>query len=244
MNSALIGIVGPSGSGKSSSFFPEPELGIVGLDPKQTFIINVAGKPYPFGGWRNLYFPLTAKNDKGNYINSEDADVIVKTMTYIDNNRPEVKNIVVDDFQYLMAMEFVDKAMIKGYDKFNEIAMHCMQVLNTGRKLRGDIKTFILTHSEDVEIGFGNVVKKIKTVGKMVDDKIEPAGLFTVLLYTKTTWDDTEKKTIYQFVTNRDGEYPAKSPYGMFKDLYIPNDLGYVASCIDKFENKVVNNKM
>lgn len=237
MNSALIGIVGPAGSGKSSAFFPEPEIGIVGLDPKQTFIINVSGKPFPFRGWRNLYIPLTSTNKSGNYINSEDANVITKTMAYVSNERPEIKNIVIDDFQYLMGFEFVEKAMTKGYDKFSEIAMHCMQVLNMGRKLRSDIKTFVLAHSEDVEVGFGNVVKKIKTVGRMVDEKIELPGMFTVLLYTKTTWNDTDKKTTYEFVTNQDNIFPAKSPYGMFKNLYIPNDLGYVASCIDEYEN-------
>lgn len=235
MNSTLIGVVGPAGSGKSTSFFPEPKLGIVGLDPKQSFIINVSGKPFPFRGWRNIYTPFDGKT--GNYFNTEDAGKISRMMIYISDNRPEIKNIILDDFQYLLAFEFVEKAMTKGYDKFSEIAMHCMQVLNTGRKLRGDIKTFVLAHSEDVEVGFGNVVKKIKTVGRMVDEKIELPGMFTVLLFTRTTWDDTNKKTTYEFVTNQDNLYPAKTPYGMFSDLYIPNDLGLVAKRIDEYEN-------
>uniref|UniRef100_A0A6M3JZV6 Uncharacterized protein n=1 Tax=viral metagenome TaxID=1070528 RepID=A0A6M3JZV6_9ZZZZ len=139
-------------------------------------------------------------------------------------------------FQYLLAFEFVEKAMTKGYDKFSEIAMHCMQVLNVGRKLRANIKTFVLAHSEDVETGF-ETIKKIKTVGRMVDEKIELPGMFTVLLYTKNVWNDTDKKTTYWFVTNRDNMYPAKSPYGMFDDLYIPNDLGLVSQHIDNYEN-------
>lgn len=237
MNSTIVGIIGPSGSGKSTSFFPEEELGIIGLNPKETFVINVAGKPFPFKGWRRAYIPMNTENPQGNYFNTEDAGVIVRTMLYINENRPEIKNIVIDDFQYLMAFEFVEKALRKDWEKWNEIAMHCMQVLNTGRKLRSDIKTFVLAHSEDVEVGFGNVIKKIKTVGKMVDEKVELPGLFTVLLFTKTVWNDTAKKSTYQFVTNQDNVYPAKSPFGMFKDMYIPNDLGYVAACIDEYEN-------
>jgi hypothetical protein len=237
MNSTLVGIVGPAGSGKSTSFFPEPKLGIVGLDPKQTFIINVSGKPFPFKGWRNVYIPMTKETPLGNYFNTEDAGTIVQTMIHVSTKRPEIKNIIIDDFQYLLAFEFVEKAMTKGYDKFSEIAMHCMQVLNTGRKLRGDIKTFVLAHSEDQEVGFGNIVKKIKTVGRMVDEKIELPGLFTVLLFTRTTWNDTNKTLSYEFVTNQDNIYPAKSPFGMFNDLYIPNDLGLVARCIDEYEN-------
>lgn len=233
--SCLVGVVGPAGSGKSTSFFPSKELGISGLDPANTFVINVSGKPFPFRGWRNIYSPLTEKS--GNYLNSEDANVISKAMIVVSKTRPEITNIVIDDFQYLMSFEFVEKAMIKGYDKFSEIAMHCMQVLNTGRKLRDDIKTFVLAHSEDVDLGFGVSIKKIKTVGRMVDEKIELPGLFTVLLFTKTTWSDSSKKTSYEFVTNMDNIFPAKSPYGMFKDIYIPNDLGYVATKIDEYEN-------
>jgi hypothetical protein len=185
-------------------------------------------------GWRNIYTPFAGK--AGNYLNSEDPNVICKAMVFVSENRPEITNIVVDDFQYLLAFEFVEKAMVKGYDKFSEIAMHTMQVLNTGRRLRGDIKTFILAHSEEVTEGGFEVTKKIKTIGRFLDEKIELPGLFTVLLYTKCTWSDTEKKTTYQFVTNRDISYPAKSPFGMFKDLYIPNDLGFVAKCIDEYE--------
>lgn len=47
MNSTIVGVIGPSGSGKSTSFFPEEELGIIGLNPKETFVINIASKPFP-----------------------------------------------------------------------------------------------------------------------------------------------------------------------------------------------------
>lgn len=43
----LIAIVGSSGVGKSTS--------IRTLNPKETFIINVASKPLPFKGWRSNY---------------------------------------------------------------------------------------------------------------------------------------------------------------------------------------------
>ena len=47
MASKLIGIVGPTGTGKSTS--------IKHLDYKETFIINVANKPLPFKGWKSKY---------------------------------------------------------------------------------------------------------------------------------------------------------------------------------------------
>ncbi len=75
----------------------------------------------------------------------------------------------------------------------------------------------------------------MKTVGKMVDDYLTLEGLFTVVLYT--TVIKTQDKISYHFVTNNDGKYPSKSPIGMFKDLYIPNDLGYVISSINHYNN-------
>jgi ABC-type phosphate transport system ATPase subunit len=47
MSSKLIAIVGPSGTGKSTS--------IRSLNPKETFIINVARKELPFRGAEKLY---------------------------------------------------------------------------------------------------------------------------------------------------------------------------------------------
>lgn len=66
------------------------------------------------------------------------------------------------------------------------------------------------------------------------DDYLTLEGLFTVLIYTKVS-RGTDNKVKYEFVTNHDGEFPAKSPIGMFKELYIPNDLGKVSELIDNY---------
>ena len=68
----------------------------------------------------------------------------------------------------------------------------------------------------------------------MVDDYLTLEGLFTVILYTKVS-KGNDNKIEYQFITNNDGEYPSNSPVGMFKDMYIPNDLGYVVEKIKEY---------
>jgi len=231
--STLVGIVGATGSGKSTSFLPQPDLGITGLDPQKTFIINIAGKPFPAKRWTTYYKPFTG--DAGNYLNTNNSSKVCLSMNYVNEKRPEITNIVIDDFSYLMGFEFIDKALVKGFDKFSEIAMHAMEVLTTGRSLRPNIKVFVISHEDVIETSY-ETIRKIKTVGRMLDEKIDLPGLFTVLLYTKVTWDDNTKKARYEFVTNRDGVFPAKSPYGMFSSLYIPNDLGYVLKCINEYE--------
>lgn len=68
------------------------------------------------------------------------------------------------------------------------------------------------------------------------DAYITPEGKFEIVLYGKTLFDNKEKKSVRVFVTNFDGEYPSKSPVGMF-DLYIPNDLGYVIDKVEEYYN-------
>ena len=102
----------------------------------------------------------------------------------------------------------------------------------TASKNANRLKVFYLWHpEEDKETGF-----KMKTVGTMVDSYLTLEGLFTVILYTKVE-KTGDNKIKYSFITNNDGKHPAKSPVGMFKDLYIPNDLGYVVKRIDEYNN-------
>ena len=67
------------------------------------------------------------------------------------------------------------------------------------------------------------------------DAYITPEGKFEIVLFGKDSYDENQKKSIRQFVTNNDGVYPAKSPIGLFEDLYIPNDLGYVVEKIKEY---------
>lgn len=232
--SELIGIVGASGTGKSTAIHGNEKLGIKGLNPEETVITNVAGKPLPFKGWKKYYTPF--EGSKGNYLADSNPQTIVKALEFVDQKRPEIKNIVIDDAQYVMAFEFMSKALEKGYEKFNVLGKKYYDIFDKGRQLRDDLKVFILSHSEEVHKDF-EVVRKMKTLGKMIDDKITLEGLFTVLLYTHTEWDDKEGKGHYYFITNRTSDYPAKSPVDMFDSIQIPNDLGYVAEKIDEYNN-------
>lgn len=225
-----IAIVGKSGTGKSSSFGIIPEIGVKGLDPKSTVIINVAGKDLPFRGWKNHYNGKISEG--GNYLESSDAMQIAKAITYISTDRPDIKNIIIDDAQYIMAFEFMRKAKESGYGKFADIGVNISKVVEAARTTRSDLKVYFLWHPEMDNMGN----QKMKTVGKMVDDYLTLEGLFTVILYTNVS-KGADNKPEYKFVTNNDGESPAKSPIGMFKDLYIANDLSFVSQSIDAYNN-------
>lgn len=227
---SAIAIVGKSGSGKSTSYGFIPELGIKGLDPKTTVIINVSGKDLPFRGWMKTYYGHP--KDGGNYLETSDADIIAKSIKAISDTRPDVKDIVIDDGQFIMAFEFMRRAKESGYNKFSDIGVNIAKIAEASRNTRKDLKVYFLWHpEEDKDTGF-----KMKTIGKMVDDYLTLEGLFSVILYTNTT-KGNDNKVKYEFVTNYDGKFPAKSPVGMFPELYIPNDLSIVSLLIDKYNN-------
>ena len=227
--SELIGVIGESGTGKSTSCRT--------LDPKTTAIINCINKPLPFRGWKKNYTPFNTEKKTGNYYSSDVTANILKFMKYISDNRPEIKNLVIDDWQYTMSNEFMRRSNEKGFDKFTDIGKNAWSTLNAGKSLRDDLKVFIITHSETIPGEFGaRPIIKIKTIGKLLDDKINPAGLFTILLFTDVHSKDNGEVE-YRLVTNNDGNYPAKSPMEMFEKTYIPNDLGVVGTTVDEYYN-------
>jgi len=223
--SELICVMGESGTGKSTS--------VRTLDPKETAIVNCIGKPLPIKGWKSDYTKFTKEG--GNYFASDKSDHIIQFLKAVSEKRPDIKNIVIDDLVYVMTNEFMRRSAETGFAKYTELAKNLWNVFNASKELRDDIKVFVLTHSDSVPGEFGEKPTiKMKSVGKLVDNVINPMGLFTILLSTDVK--KLENGTMeYRFVTNNDGTYPAKSPMGMFSELYIPNDLGAVSKAIDEY---------
>ena len=110
----LVSIMGVSGSGKSSSILPNVQNGIKGLDPTETFIINISGKPLPAKGSNKLY-PLNIKpSEGGRHVEVSKPEQIVQIINYVNQNRPDIKNIVVDDMGYIMGFDVMENANRKG----------------------------------------------------------------------------------------------------------------------------------
>jgi len=226
--SELVGIVGMSGSGKSTS--------IRNLDPKTTFIIRVTKKPLPFAGYKKMYSEFSKDNPSGNYFQSDNPMIISKTLDYINEKRPEIKTIIIDDFQYTMGFEYMRRAREKGYEMFKEVGQNTFNLINKAESLRDDIIVFVLTHPEIDTDALGNKMVKIKTLGKMIDSYITLDGMFTTILYTNV--EKTNNGIEYWFTTQTDGVNTAKSPIGMFDSYKIPNDLTLVIEAINKYQNQ------
>lgn len=226
----MIAIVGESGSGKSTS--------IRNLDPKETFIISTTGKRPGIRGAVKKYptFTKTADGYTGNFVTTANVDKIETILKYINTKRPDIKVVIIDDYQYVMAFEAMDRANDKGFDKFTQMAQHAYQVLKMAMNMRDDLYIVVSTHSENTGDRV-NPYYKMKTLGKMLDNTITLEGLFTYVFFTAIQRDDDGNPS-YKFMTNSDGSTTGKSPMGLFNELYIDNDLKLVIDRIDEYNSE------
>jgi len=210
-------VIGESGTGKSRS--------IKTLDPDSTFIIKIIDKPLPFKGGQKLYVQNEKQSESNMHVCRSHSGII-KILNNISEGMPNIKTIVIDDFQYLMSYEFMDRAMENGFKKFTEIGKHAFDILNIAPTLRQDINLYLLSHSDTTD---GK--SRMKTIGKLLDDKITCEGIFTLVLHALIK----DKK--YKFLTQNDGAHVAKTPEEMFGDEYIDNDLNFVDTKIREYFN-------
>ena len=220
MSSKLIGIVGETGTGKSTA--------IKHLNPEETYIINVAKKELPFKGSEKLY-----NTENKNYKEVDDPIEIAKLLKTISEKATHIKNVVIEDSNYIMGFRMVEKATEVGYTKFSVMAKDMVDMFRTARKLRDDLVIFYISHPETIEDSGEIIGYKIKTAGKMIDNQVLLEGLLTVCLYTHV--EDTKNGATYSFLTNRYRKRPAKSPDGMFNELMIPNNLQLVKDAIIEY---------
>lgn len=190
-------ILGFSGSGKTTS--------LRNFGEQELALVNVNGKYLPF---------------RGNFSEKLVSDSTTEIQNFIRSTK--AKAIAVDDSQYIMVNEFMRRAKETGYQKFTDIGKNFWDLVSLVRKLPEDVIVYFLNHIETGEDGR----QKVKTVGKLLDEKTNIEGMFTIVL--KTVVQDGK----YFFATQTDGADPCKSPMGLFDSMLIPNDLKMVDETI------------
>jgi len=225
-------ILAQSGFGKSTSIGNIPELNIQGLKPEETFIVTATSKPLPFKGSEKLYVkvPEGQPPTTGNRYISNEGVKISKVIRFVADNRPEIKTIIIDDANYTLQDYYMENSKSKGYDTFKEIGASTHLIFSAMEYADNLGKNIIMmAHPEEFkDSNLDTISYRFKTVGKMVQDYITPEGKFEIVLFGKQFIDPETKEIKKFFVTNFDGQYPAKSPVGLFSEKYIPNDLGLI----------------
>ena len=197
-------------------------------------------KPLPFKGFKKNYKLLVLNPEtrkyEGNLYNTSDVSKIAQILKMVNTQRPEIKTVVIEDSQYIMSFEAMDRSQEKSFDKFTQIAANFYSILKETMNMRDDLKVCILTHAENTGDAL-NPNYKIKTIGKMLDNMITIEGLFTYVLFTALV-KDVNGDIDHKFITQSDGTTTAKTPMGCFNETLIDNDLQYVIEQIDKYNNE------
>ena len=189
-------ILGESGTGKSTS--------IRNCNPATTAIINPVGKPLPF---RGIFETLD---------NVTDSNAIIRFM--VEQIHAGKRTIIVDDFQYILSIPYMNRIKEAGWDKWNDFGANYFDIINVCAELPQDVTVYYLSHCETLDSG----ITTVKLIGKMLREKITIEGLFTIVLRTQVV----DGK--YYFLTQNSGKDTVKSPLGMFGAYAIENDLNYV----------------
>lgn len=140
------------------------------------------------------------------------------------------KVAVIDDSTYIMVNQFMRRHRGKQggsqFDLYNDIADYIWTLFEVVRtQLPEDVIVYIIMHEDTND--YGNT--KIRTIGKLLDDKVQPEGIVTICLRCVI-----DNKNHY-FLTRSDGTDPTKSPEEMFEEEKIPNDLKYVDTKIREY---------
>jgi hypothetical protein len=222
--SRVVFYIGPAGAGKTSS--------IRTLNPKSTFIVNALAKDLPWKGSAKQYTYIDKeKNPSGNMVKTSNSTAIVTWLNFINKNRPDIKDIVIDDNTFLTSLELLRRSNEKNYDKFNDIAQNFIDLVTVSKQLREDIIVHILHHTQ-VE-GDGILQEKsyrAMSYGKLIDEKLgTQEAQFTIVL--RAAKEKTDEGLQYVFYT-RDADSTVKTPFGMFEEDKIPNDMSLVRKAI------------
>ena len=169
--SKVIGIMGESGSGKTTA--------MRNLDPETTFYIDCDKKGLSWKGWRDQY-----SVEKKNYMVTDYVQVVQKVLTGISETEEaaHIKTVVIDTLNGLMVADEVRRMKEKGFDKWQDLAQCVWQLLDSLYSFRDDLTIIVLCHSQTQKEDDGYTFTRIKTSGKKLD-KLNVESKLTTVLY-------------------------------------------------------------
>lgn len=241
-------VLAKSGFGKTTSWSGREKLGIKGLDPKETYVIQCIGRAVA-----NVSYKLAPGIDPKELaegrrvavdnVNTDNRFQAVARLIASLGKSKSIKNIVIDDFNFLSQDYYMAHALKGGWETPKAIGYGMGLVFEAIKSISEDKNVFCLAHYEEFKDKNGDSISyKFKTLGKMVDDYITPEANFDIVLFGKQTLSDNGKIT-KTFVKEFDGEFPAKDAVGALDSLpdEFPNDLSIVVEEIDKFYGRTTN---
>ena len=211
----VIGIIGESGSGKTTS--------CRNLDPATTYYIDCDKKGLSWKGWRDQY-NLQNKNYYATNVPTLVLEILKKV-----NEDPDrrIKTVVIDTINGVMVAEEMRNAKVQGYGKWTDLSQYVWEIFEYALSMKDDITVIILAHSITDTDDNGIVFTHIRTNGRKLEKIVLESKLTTVLL---ADCKDGE----YIFHTKPDRS-TVKTPIGAFDQDEIPNDIVEVIKALEEY---------
>ena len=212
----VIGIMGESGSGKTTS--------MRNLDPATTFYLDSDKKGLSWKGWKKQY-----SYEKLNYMATDRISTVNQILEKINSqdNMKHIKVVVIDTLNGLMVADEVRRMKEKNYDKWVDLAQCIWELLDSLYTLRDDLTVIVVCHSQTQKEDDGYTFTRIKTSGKKLD-KLNVESKLTTVLYA------VAKDGEYVFQTKAKNS-TAKTPMGAFDADEIPNNIVDVLKALEEY---------
>ena len=212
----VIGIIGESGSGKSTAMRT--------LDPKTTFYIDCDKKGLSWKGWKEQY---NGKNE--NYIATDTPTTVLSVLKHInsDEKYKPIKTVVIDTINGVMVSEEMRNAKVQGFGKWTDLAQYVWEIFDYCLTMRDDVTVVIVAHSITDSDDNGIIFTHMRTNGRKLEKIVLESKLTTVLLAEC-------KDGKYIFHTRADRS-TVKTPLGAFEADEVPNDMAAVLEALKEY---------
>lgn len=217
--SKVIGVMGESGSGKTTA--------MRNLPPKETFYIDCDKKGLNWKGWRKQY-----SVDNKNYFATDSFSTCKTLMDKVDKseNFRNIKYLVIDTINGMMVAEEMRILAMQGGDKrsaWTDLASNGWDIINKALTLRDDLTVIILCHSETISDDNGIVKTRIKTNGRKLEKLVLESKMTTVVWAVRQDGK-------YKFILSADGS-TCKVPLGAFQADECDNDIMIVIKALEDY---------